>query len=139
MKKILSITLISLALFQCGSDDNISTKPIIDNFDTSKATLIKSGEFITVSEPVSGTASLYDSSGSFYIVLNPFMSANGPDVKVYLSTDADASQYIKLGNLKSTTGKQTYEVPAGTDLTKFTYVHIWCERFTVNFGNAQLK
>jgi len=33
-------------------------------------------------------------------------------------------------------GDQNYEIPAGTDLTKFRTVSIYCERFNANFGAA---
>jgi hypothetical protein len=72
-------------------------------------------------------------------LLDPFSSQNGPDLRVYLSKDANASSYISMGKLKSTTGKQSYEVPGNPDVADYKYIMIWCEQFTVVFGRAELQ
>jgi hypothetical protein len=46
---------------------------------------------------------------------------------------------VELGKLKGNEGDQNYEIPAGTDLTKFRAVSIYCERFNANFGTAPLE
>jgi hypothetical protein len=46
---------------------------------------------------------------------------------------------VELGSLKGNKGDQNYEIPAGTDLNKFTAVSIYCERFSANFGTAPLE
>jgi hypothetical protein len=86
---------------------------------------------------VSATVKLYEQSGKNYVYFEMLNSQNGPDLKVYLSKDANATQYIRLGVLKSTMGNQSYEVPAMTDLGQYPVVHIWCERFSVCFGIAE--
>jgi hypothetical protein len=88
---------------------------------------------------VSGTAAIYDSNGKKILLLDPFSTDNGPDLKVYLSKTENASSYIKLDKLKSTMGKQSYTIPDGTNLSEYNYVHIWCEQFSVDFGHAELK
>jgi Electron transfer DM13 len=92
-----------------------------------------------IGHTVSGTVSVYTQNTNGVILLDPFMSQNGPDLKVYLSEDINATKYISLGKLKSTNGKQSYQVPTGVDLSKYKYVHIWCEAFTVVFGRAEVK
>lgn len=138
MKTILLI-FISFAMLCCKPDDNVPVVPVNDNFDTSKATLVKQGMLVGVGHTASGTASLFDSSGTKVIVLDPYSSQNGPDLKIYLSKDDGANEYINLGNLKSTMGKQVYQIPAGTDVNQYPYVHVWCEKFTVVFAIAELK
>ena len=133
MKTLLFIFASLLAL-SCHPDDATPVQPVNDNFDTTKATLLKQGMLVGVGHTASGTASLYDNSGTSVVVLDPYSSQNGPDLKVYFSKDSDAKEYIRLGNLKSTMGKQVYEVPAGTDLGLYKYIHIWCEKFTVVFA-----
>lgn len=130
---------IMIFLFSCEKENAAPTQPVDDTFDPSTATLLKMGAFEDVVHKVSGTASLYDNKGEKVVVLDPFMTENGPDLKVYLSVDENASSYIKLGELKSTTGKQSYEVLDGTDISPYMYVHIWCEAFTVNFGQAKIE
>ena len=82
---------------------------------------------------------LYEANGNKVVYFEAFSSQDGPDLKVYLSKDIDAKEYIKLGELKSTSGTQSYNVPSNTDIAPFTYVHIWCERYTVVFARAEIK
>jgi hypothetical protein len=126
-------------LVACQKDEATPTVPIDDDFDPATATLIKSGMMMGVGHTVSGTASIYDMAGKKIILLNPFQSQNGPDLKVYLSKDEGASSYISLGALKSTTGKQSYEIPGNPDVTDYNFVLVWCEQFTVIFGKAPLQ
>ena len=126
-------------LSSCQTEENTPTGPINDGFDTSKAMLVKKGTMMGIGHTVSGDASIYILDGKHTVVLDPYSSQNGPDLKVYLSKDVKASSYIRLGNLKSTSGKQSYDVPAGTDITQYNFVHVWCEQFSVEFGRAEVK
>jgi hypothetical protein len=78
-------------------------------------------------------------SGSNVLRLEDLVVTNGPDLYVYLSTDKSASDFVNLGRLKANIGNQNYEVPEGTDLTKYGTVLIWCKAFSVLFGSADLK
>jgi hypothetical protein len=80
--------------------------------------------------------------------LTNFKTSKGPDVHVILVATKDAeddvnflknTEKIELGKLKGNDGDQNYEIPAGTDLTKFRAVAIYCERFNANFGTAPLE
>jgi hypothetical protein len=137
--KNLFLVFACLVLLSCQPDDNVPVIPADDNFDTSTATLVKKGMIMGVGHTASGTASLYDSLGVRVVVLDPYSSQNGPDLKVYLSKDEAASDYINLGNLKSTMGKQVYSIPAATNIAEYKYMHVWCEKFTVIFAVAELK
>lgn len=137
MKKMLFLFL--LAAVACGGDDETPTKPVNDIFDPTTATLLKEGMLMGVGHTVTGTVKLYDDAGTKVIQFDPFMSQNGPDLKVYLSKDVAAAEFIRLGELKSVTGKQSYQIPAGTDVTAYGYLHIWCEEFSVEFGRAELQ
>jgi len=77
--------------------------------------------------------------GSNVLRLENFESTNGPDLFVYLSTDDKASEFINLGELKANKGNQNYEIPDGTDLSKYNKVLIWCKSFSVLFGSAELS
>jgi hypothetical protein len=83
------------------------------------------GDIVGVGHTAMGVASIYLKDGAYTVLLEPFSSQNGPDLKVYLSKDAGATEYIRLGNLKSTMGKQSYPVPSGTVIDTFDYVLIW--------------
>ena len=106
-----------------------------------------SGRFHSVAHETRGTASVYElGGGSRVLRLTDFATSNGPDVRVYLIAAPDASDnatvtksdYLELGKLKGNEGDQNYEIPAGTDLTRYHAVTIWCYRFNVNFATAPL-
>lgn len=46
---------------------------------------------------------------------------------------------VELGKLKGNLGNQNYTVPAGTDLSQFRSAVLWCQRFSVAFGAADLS
>jgi hypothetical protein len=74
-----------------------------------------------------------------FLRLEDFKATNGPDLYVYLSTDKSASDFVNLGRLKGNVGNQNYEIPNGTDLSKYITVLIWCQAFSVLFGSADLE
>ncbi len=119
----------------CSPDDVTPTTPVDDTpVNKMTATLLKQGVLMGVNHTASGTASIYEDNGNKIIFFDPFMSENGPDLKVYLSKDQKASEYIRLGQLKSTNGSQSYQIPAGTEISQYQFVHIWCEKYSVEFG-----
>ena len=108
---------------------------------------IASGRFHGVAHEGSGTATIYRlPDGKQILRFTDFATSNGPDVQVYLVAAGDAADsetvkkagYIALGPLKGNRGDQNYDVPEGTDLTKYRAATIWCRRFGVNFATAAL-
>jgi len=105
-----------------------------------------SGSFIDRSHPTEGSALvLGDGSGQRFLRFEDFRTDNGPDLNVYLSAappDASAGEFdndfVDLGDLKGNVGSQNYEIPAGLDLDHYSTVAIWCVRFSVVFGVAEL-
>jgi len=123
----------------CTKDNDATpTTPVNNNFDISQATLLRSGMLMgSGGYAVSGSASIYESNGNKVLVLDPFSSSNGPDLKVYLSTTENANVFVNLGELKSTTGLQTYSIDASIDVAQMKFVLIWCQQFSVRFGKAE--
>lgn len=79
---------------------------------------------------------LNDGTAQRFLRLDSFTATNGPDLKVYLR--AADGRYVSLGELKGNIGSQNYEIPATVDLATYPTVQIWCERFSVLFGDATL-
>lgn len=104
------------------------------------------GQFTSREHPTSGQAMILgDGAGQEVLRLEDFATDNGPDLHVFLVTaspdtpdSAIADEYIDLGRLKGNIGDQNYEIPAGTDTSRFSTVVIWCDRFSVSFGVAGL-
>lgn len=110
--------------------------------------VLASGPFQSQEHTTTGTASLLRlPDGSHLVRLENLASSDGPDVKVWLSTEAAggdwfkyrAGRYVDLGPIKATHGNQNYPVPAGADLTGLGTVVLWCDRFSVAFGSAALS
>lgn len=105
------------------------------------------GPFRSLAHPTTGTARIVTlSDGSTILRLEDFATDNGPDLFVVLSEhdgtgsddNAIADAGISLGRLKGNIGDQNYAIPAGTDLSKYNSVLIWCKRFNTGFGVASL-
>jgi hypothetical protein len=139
MKKIFFLFVVLLSISCSEEENNTPTAPVNDNFDPEQATLLKQGTWMGVGHSVSGTAKIYEENGKKIVVLDPFSSQNGPDLKIYLSKDENASQYINLGAMKSTMGKQSYDITGMPDLGEYRFVLVWCQEFSVLFGKVELE
>jgi outer membrane protein TolC len=68
---------------------------------------------------------------------------NGPDLHVYLARGTggayDGARDLYLGALKATNGSFNYELPAGTAVSDYRSVVVWCRAFTVLFTWADLR
>jgi hypothetical protein len=108
------------------------------------------GSFVTHEHETTGTASVVRlADGSRILRLEGLDTSDGPDLEVWLS-DApvlegragwhlfDDGHYSSLGELKGNRGNQNYVIPGNLDLAGFRSVSIWCNRFNVSFGAAQL-
>ncbi len=95
---------------------------------------------------VTGDATTYRLEDSSRVLrLEELMSSNGPDLYVYLtaadSADSDAdldADWVDLGRLTGNIGNQNYAIPDDVDLDRYDTVVLWCRRFSVSFGAADL-
>ena len=88
---------------------------------------------------VSGDAIvLGNGTGQRFLRFENFSSNNGPDLNVYLINPDDPNDFIDLGDLKGNIGEQNYELSPDIDLDRYSQVSIWCVRFGVGFGSADL-
>lgn len=104
--------------------------------------LLLTGSFVGVGDGIhdaQGIAKVIPIEGVGKVLrFEDLIATNGPDLYVYLSTDRSVSDFVNLGRLKANIGNQNYEVPEGTDFTKYDTVLIWCKAFSVLFGSAEL-
>jgi hypothetical protein len=109
------------------------------------------GTFISHEHSTTGTVQILRlADGSRVLRLENLDTSNGPDLKVVLS-DAevkpgkagwhvfDDNAHVKLAGLKGNKGSQNYVIPADVNLADFRSVSIWCDRFNVSFGAAELR
>lgn len=112
-------------------------------------TVLLMGSFIDI-DPIhgaEGSATIYElPDGDRVLRFEDFRSKNGPDLHVYLSTEAPTSTFaglgadeIHLGALKGNVGNQNYDVPAEVDLSQYRSVVIYCVPFRVVFSTAEFS
>ncbi|MEV6280290.1 DM13 domain-containing protein [Nocardia sp. NPDC051832] len=112
---------------------------------------LSSGRFISHEHSTTGSLVILKlPDGSRVLRLENLDTSDGPALHVWL-TDApvlegrdgwgvfDDGAHLDLGGLKGNKGSQNYPIPADADLSKYTSVSIWCDRFNVSFGAAVLE
>lgn len=112
--------------------------------------VLLSGDLISHEHETSGFVRILELEDGMRILrLEGFSTSDGPDLEVWLSDAqviegfdgwflADDGNYLSLGKLKGTKGDQNYEIPADVELERFSSMSIWCVRFAVSFGAAEL-
>ena len=86
-----------------------------------------------------GKISFAKEMGKEVLVLSDIKIDKVPDGHVYLAKNGDRHTGIDLGVLKQFEGDLTFALPAGTDLTEYDSVIIYCEQFNVEIGRAKLE
>lgn len=143
--KIKMRTVVALAVLACA----FGLLPLAHAQENNAKTL-ETGTFHGKVHSTSGRATIYqEADGKLVLRITNFKTSNGTDVHVILiaATDADDdanflknnTPRVELGKLKGNEGDQNYAIPAGTDLSKYQTVSIYCERFNANFGAAPLE
>ncbi|WP_432075849.1 DM13 domain-containing protein [Streptomyces wuyuanensis] len=112
--------------------------------------VLATGSFISHEHATTGSVKIVRlPDGSRVLRIEGLDTSSGPDLRVWL-TDApvkegkdgwhvfDDGEHVSLGKLKGNKGDQNYALPADADLNRLTSVSIWCDRFDVSFGAAEL-
>ena len=87
-----------------------------------------------------GTVSVVKSRNGVVVVLGSDFSFDGaPDPKVGFGRNNQYDLSSQLAPLRKNTGKQSYAVPAGLDVSGYNEVYIWCEQFSVSLGVAKIR
>ncbi|MEM6531970.1 MAG: DM13 domain-containing protein [Myxococcota bacterium] len=101
----------------------------------------RTGTFKGVAKSAAGNARVDVSSVT---LTDSFSTEEGPDLFVLLHKQRSPKsyakgQYVNLGKLKQTTGKQSYSIPDTLSPDDYASVVIWCKKFDVTFAVAVLK
>lgn len=104
---------------------------------------IANGSFESYAHETVGKAEILNVGDKKVLRLSGFKTSNGPDVHVLLvkghDPKATGNGPIDLGSIKGNEGDQNYDLPANYDAATYGAVTIWCKRFDVSFGGADLK
>jgi Electron transfer DM13 len=111
-------------------------------------TIVFTGSFEPRAHKGHGRADVMELPGGERLLrLSDFETLDGPDLAVYFlgspdpasRSDLAKTPYLSLGPLKGNVGAQNYAIPAGTDMSQYHAVAVWCRRFGVNFTTAALR
>ncbi|WP_435795313.1 DM13 domain-containing protein [Micromonospora taraxaci] len=112
--------------------------------------VLAAGEFVTHEHDTTGSAEIRRlANGRHQLVIRDLNTSNGPDLRVWLTDQPvihgtagwkvfDDGKWVELARLKGNKGNQVYDLPASADPADFRSVSIWCKRFSVSFGAADL-
>lgn len=112
--------------------------------------LLADGTFITHEHATTGTVQLVRlADGRRQLVLRDLATSNGPDLRVWLTDQPvkkgvagwrvfDDGRHHEVSRLRGNRGSQVYDLPPALDLDEYRSVTIWCKRFAVSFGAAEL-
>ncbi|UQA90787.1 DM13 domain-containing protein [Streptomyces halobius] len=128
-----------------------AAKPSTPSTPAPGPSTLATGKLISHEHSTSGTVKIVRlADGTHTLRLENLDTSNGPDLRVWV-TDApvkkgeagwhvfDDGKYVSLGKLKGNKGDQNYPLPDDFKLEQYTSVSIWCDRFDVSFGAAELS
>lgn len=113
--------------------------------------VLADGTFITHEHDTTGTVQVVRlPDGRRVLAVKDLDTSNGPDLRVWLTDRKvipgrdgwhvfDDGRYLELGRLKGNQGSQVYAIPESADISDYRSVTIWCRRFAVSFGAAELS
>lgn len=118
--------------------------------EPARPVLVAEGELISHEHATTGSARIVrNPDGTHLLELVELDTSNGPDLWIWLTDQPviegqdgwhvfDDGAYVELGRLKGNQGNQQYEIPGDVDLADYSSMSIWCKRFSVSFGAAEL-
>jgi Electron transfer DM13 len=92
------------------------------------------------SHKAAGDYEIVENKGKQQIKLTPDFSVDqAPDTYLVLATsDQPDDHSVYLGKVRNPKGSQTFDVPKGTDLSKFSKLLVWSKKTGTLLGSADL-
>ncbi|MGC1497318.1 MAG: DM13 domain-containing protein [Sulfitobacter sp.] len=126
MKNLIAIALTALITFG----------PVTASFADTSGTFVGASDHITTG----GVSVTKNDDGTSTVTFDANFSLDGaPDPRVGFGKDGKFVSISDLGALKNLNGAQSYVVPASLDIDDYNELYIWCLKFAVPLGVAQLN
>lgn len=103
---------------------------------------IASGSFTGANDHITtgGVQIVKTADGGAVVILDSDFSLDGaPDPRVGFGRDGEYAAATDLGALQNLTGVQVYVVPPTVNVDDFNEVYIWCLKFGVSLGSADIS
>lgn len=109
-----------------------------------------SGKLNSIHAPTVGTVTLTHTAGGDVLSIKGLKTEVAPDLELWLlasaapKTEADdvvvaKTKHLQVAVLKTFSGDFSFKLPAGTKVSDYKSVILWCAQFNVTFGGANLK
>jgi hypothetical protein len=126
-----------------GQDSAMAKKDTMDHgMLMDQAMMVPHGMFAGAHDhKVGGGFSVVEKDGKQVLMLGEDFSLDGaPDPYIVLSADemGSGAGTLNLGRLKTKKGPVAFPLPAGTDLARYSRVLVWCKKYNVTLGQAEL-
>jgi len=99
----------------------------------------RAGGHRRVGHDARGKAAVVVTRGKRVLTLRNFRIDPGPQVRVWLATDAGGETFEDIGALKGNKGTQQYAIPSAVDLARYDTVVFWCVPFSQSLASARLS
>ncbi len=108
---------------------------------TANVMTLSTGTFSGRSDHVTtGKVTLEKTANGFQLnFASDFFLDGAPDPIVAIGNDDKYLAANKISTLKNKTGSQVYQLPANFTPGQFSQVYVWCEKFSVPLGIAELS
>lgn len=106
------------------------------------ADTVATGTFTGANDHITtgGVSIVKTENGGTLVILDTNFSLDGaPDPSVGFGKDGQFVPASDLGDLVNINGLQAYVVPANVNVDDFNEVYIWCDKFNVSLGVADLS
>jgi hypothetical protein len=141
MKKLILILGLAVGMTACQKEETAEPIDTTTNttFNAIGQTLLVQGKFENGAHPTSGTVKIYeDKDKKRTLVFEDFKTDAGPDLRIYLAEDKSVTGFVEITDMVKN-GNAAFTVSTNLDVKKKNHVLIWCRKFSVLFGSAQLK
>jgi len=142
-KKLLTTIGLSLAALTaaCSAPTSPTTNSAPVAVQSASKTAISSGIFSGRSDHITtGLVTVEKTATGYQLSFAADFSLDGaPDPVVAIGNNGVYTKANKLGVLKNKTGEQIYTLPANFTPGQFSQVYVWCEKFDVPLGIADLS
>ena len=120
-------------------DSTAMDKPMDSGMDTAMATRMTGMFTGSGGHQAAGTATLAEGTmGKYVLTLSALDVEKVPDGYIYLTNDGDRMHGLELGRLNQFSGSVSFALPSGTHPAEYNSVVIWCKKFKVEIGRADL-